>query len=138
MTADPTPYQKTRGDYGSLLRDMAGTTALAAEAGESRQPVPALLTRSRSLDMRLNATTTQEKAWMLRAAYELSRQRQPLNVTMNGAAATPRDGAVRLAPTLAQLAQRAHLPEQGAARGVAHRLGDGVRRMRRCPPRPQG
>ncbi|MDE1940139.1 MAG: alpha-2-macroglobulin family protein, partial [Alphaproteobacteria bacterium] len=53
------------GDYGSLLRDLAGTIALAAENGEA-QLIPALMSKSEALDMRLNATTTQEKAWMLR------------------------------------------------------------------------
>ena len=104
MTADPTAYQKLTPEYGSLLRDTAGTTALAAEGGAVNL-LPALLRRSASLDMTLNGTTTQEKAWMLRAAYELAKQRQPLNVTLNGAAVTPRDGAVRLSPTLADLAR---------------------------------
>ena len=90
-------------DYGSMLRDLAGTTALAAEANEA-DLVPALLQKTSEVDMRLNATTTQEKAWMLRAAYELTRQRVPLRVLVNGQPATPRAGAVRLSPTLAQLA----------------------------------
>ena len=38
LAADPTPYEKLSGDYGSLLRDIAGTTALAAEGG-ARQSV---------------------------------------------------------------------------------------------------
>ncbi len=104
MKADPTPYQRLTSEYGSLLRDTAGTTALAAEGG-AMNLLPALLQRSSSLDMSLNGTTTQEKAWMLRAAYNLSPQRQPLNVTLNGAATTPTDGAVRLSPTLAQLSR---------------------------------
>jgi hypothetical protein len=53
--------------------------------------------------MRLNATTTQEKAWMLRAAYALTRQKFPLNVAVNGQPATPRDGAIRLSPSTGQL-----------------------------------
>ena len=40
---------------------------------------------------------------MLRAAYALTKQKIPLSITINGAPATPRDGAVRLTPTLAQL-----------------------------------
>ena len=35
---------------------------------------------------------------MLRAAYALTRQKLPLNITVNGAPAAPRDGAVRLTP----------------------------------------
>ena len=89
-------------DYGSLLRDIAGTTALASEAGQN-DLIPGFLAKTDEVDMRLNATTTQEKAWMLRAAYELSRQRTKLNIAVNGKPAAPRDGAVRLSPTLAQL-----------------------------------
>jgi uncharacterized protein YfaS (alpha-2-macroglobulin family) len=90
-------------EYGSLLRDLAGTTALAAESGEA-ELIPALLAKSDELDMRLNATTTQEKAWMLRAAYELTRQRTPLNILVNGKPAMPRAGAIRLSPSTAELA----------------------------------
>jgi alpha-2-macroglobulin len=92
----------TQADYGSLLRDLAGTTALAAEANEV-DLIPALLHKSDELDMRLNWTTTQEKAWMLRAAYELSRQRTPLNILVNNQPAQLRAGAVRLSPSMAQL-----------------------------------
>ncbi len=90
------------GDYGSLTRDLAGTTALAADNGEA-DLVPALLQKSQDVDMTLNATTTQEKAWMLRAAYALTRQKFPLNVAVNGQPATPRAGAIRLSPSTAQL-----------------------------------
>ena len=75
--------------------------------------------------MRLNATTTQEKAWMLRAAYELTRQKTPLNILVNGKPATPRDGAIRLSPSLAQLACGHHLPQPRRRAGVAHDLGAG-------------
>jgi uncharacterized protein YfaS (alpha-2-macroglobulin family) len=101
MESKPNEYADS--DYGSLLRDLAGTTALAAESGET-QLIPALLAKSDQVDMRLNATTTQEKAWMLRAAYELTRQRTPLNILVNGKPAMPRDGAVRLSPSTAELA----------------------------------
>jgi len=49
--------------------------------------------------MRLNATTTQEKAWMLRAAWELTRERTRLDIVVNGKPAVPRLGAVRLSPS---------------------------------------
>jgi uncharacterized protein YfaS (alpha-2-macroglobulin family) len=92
----------TVADYGSLLRDLAGTTALAAESNQA-ELIPALLHKSDELDMRLNTTTTQEKAWMLRAAYELTRQRTPLHVLVNNQPAQLRGGAVRLSPSLSQL-----------------------------------
>ena len=59
--------------------------------------------KARGLDMRASETTTQEKGWMLRAAFALTRQKLPLNITVNGAPAKERAGAVRLSPTLAQL-----------------------------------
>jgi hypothetical protein len=100
MEAKPLDYPTD--DYGSFIRDLAATTALAIEGGDP-EIVPALMKRTDDVNMRLNSTTTQEKAWMLRAAYELTRQRTPLNIAVNGQPAQPRDGAVRLAPTLAQL-----------------------------------
>jgi uncharacterized protein YfaS (alpha-2-macroglobulin family) len=99
---DAKPLDYTKDDYGSFVRDLAGTTALAIEGGDP-EIVPALMKRTDDVNMRLNATTTQEKAWMLRAAYELTRQRTPLNIAIDGKPAQPRDGAVRLAPTLAML-----------------------------------
>ncbi len=90
------------GDYGSLLRDVAGSTALAAENGQP-DLIPALLRKSAELDSSLNDTTTQEKAWMLRAAYALTRQLTPLNILVNGQPGVPRAGAIRLSPSPAQL-----------------------------------
>ena len=98
--AKPNTYPVT--DYGSLLRDLAAATALAAESGQA-QLIPAFLSRSDTIDMRLNWTTTQEKAWMLRAAYELTRQKTRLNILVNGQPAQPRVGAIRLSPTYSQL-----------------------------------
>lgn len=41
---------------------------------------------------------------MLRAAYELTRQKVPLNILVNGQPGVARDGAIRLSPSTAQLA----------------------------------
>lgn len=89
-------------EYGSLTRDLAGTTALAMESGEA-QLIPALVQKSNGLDMGLKNTTTQEKAWILRAAYELSKQHMPLNVTVNGKPAIEHAGAVRVSPSPGEL-----------------------------------
>jgi uncharacterized protein YfaS (alpha-2-macroglobulin family) len=97
-----TPANYPRSDYGSLLRDIAGATALSAESGASDM-LPAFLSRVEGIDMRLNWTTTQEKAWMLRAAYELTKQRTRLDILVNGQPAQPRNGAVRLTPDYGQL-----------------------------------
>ncbi len=100
VSADPATYPHDT--YGSLLRDLSGALALAAENGKA-DLVPQLLDKVKALNTRIQDTTTQEKGWMLRAAYALTRQKLPLNITVNGAPAAPRDGAVRLTPTLAQL-----------------------------------
>lgn len=99
LAANPAKYETS--EYGSFLRDVAGVTALAAQ--DAPELVPALLQRSDRLDMRLNATTTQEKAWMMRAAYELSLERNPLAISVNGKPATPKAGAVRMAPRVGDL-----------------------------------
>ncbi len=77
--------------------------------------IPAFLAKSDTIDMRLNATTTQEKAWMLRAAYELTRQHTQLHILVNNQPAQLRAGAVRLAPNLQQLAAGITLANKGDA-----------------------
>jgi alpha-2-macroglobulin len=109
LSANPAKYETS--DYGSLLRDVAGVTALSAESAP--ELVPALLKRADDFNMRLNATTTQEKAWMLRAAYELSLEREPLNVLINGKPATPKAGAVRLAPSVGDLGRGLTVTNKG-------------------------
>ncbi|HEY4078409.1 MAG TPA: alpha-2-macroglobulin [Rhizomicrobium sp.] len=110
--ADPISYPHDV--YGSLLRDLSGALALAAENGKA-DLVPQFLDKARTLSSKVEDTTTQEKGWVLRAAYALTRQKLPLNVTVNGAPAASRDGAVRLAPTLAQLDAGVTLANKGDA-----------------------
>ena len=112
VAADPAAYPHDT--YGSLLRDLSGALALAAEHGKP-DLVPVLLEKSRNLNQRVDDTTTQEKGWMLKAAYALTRQRLPLNVTVNGTAAAPRGGAVRLTPTLQQLTNGVAIANRGDA-----------------------
>ncbi len=100
MAANPVTYSSD--DYGSYVRDLAGTTALAMEGGDP-EIVPALMQRAGTVNMGLNATTIQEKAWMLRAAWQLTRQKTPLHVLVNGKPTPPRDGAVRLVPSYGAL-----------------------------------
>ncbi|HUO98466.1 MAG TPA: hypothetical protein VMU01_07345, partial [Rhizomicrobium sp.] len=101
-------------DYGTMLRDVSAATALAAESGEATM-IPAFLSKVEGIDMRLNWTTTQEKAWMLRAAYELTRQRTRLNVVIDGKSAQPRDGAIRLTPDYGQLDKGITIVNRGDA-----------------------
>jgi uncharacterized protein YfaS (alpha-2-macroglobulin family) len=77
--------------------------------------VPQLLDKVKVLNTKIEDTTTQEKGWMLRAAYALTRQKLPLNITVNGAPTAPRDGAVRLTPTLPQLDAGVTLANKGDA-----------------------
>lgn len=100
MNANPLSYSQD--NYGSFVRDLAATTDLALEGG-TPQLVPALMKRTNDVDMRLNSTTTQEKAWMLRAAYELSKEREPLKIFVNNKPATLVKNAVHLSPSLAAL-----------------------------------
>jgi uncharacterized protein YfaS (alpha-2-macroglobulin family) len=109
---DPEKYSTD--NYGSLVRDLAGTTGLVVEGGQP-ELVPALLRQADTLNMRLNDTTTQEKAWMLRAAYELTKQRTPLNILVNGQPAQPRAGAVRLSPSVPQLMAGINLLNKGGS-----------------------
>ncbi len=109
LSASPAKYETS--DYGSLLRDVAGVTALAAQSAP--ELVPVLLKRADHFNMQLNATTTQEKAWMLRAAYELSLEREQLQVTIDGRPAAPKAGAVRLAPTVGDLARGIAVANKG-------------------------
>ncbi|HEX3674175.1 MAG TPA: alpha-2-macroglobulin [Rhizomicrobium sp.] len=104
----------TTDDYGSLLRDLAGTTALAIEGGDP-EIVPALMKKVDDVDMRLNDTTTQEKAWMLRAAYQLTREKTSLNIAVNNVPQQPKDGAVRLAPTVPVLTAGLNILNRGDA-----------------------
>ena len=112
VTANPVAYRT--GEYGSLLRDVAGATALAAEAGQA-DIIPALLRRADGFNMRLSDTTTQEKAWMLRAAYELGKARAPLTIDVNGARAAVNNGAVRVTPSLADLGKGLAIHNAGSA-----------------------
>ena len=77
--------------------------------------MPVLLDKSKTLDQRVDDTTTQEKGWILKAAYALTRQKLPLNITVNGAPAGPRDGAVRLTPNLGQLGAGVTVANKGDA-----------------------
>jgi alpha-2-macroglobulin len=101
-------------EYESLLRDVSGVIALAADSGRA-DLVPFLMERSRLLTGRIQNTSTQEKGWMLRAAYALTRQRVPLNIAVNGAPAPVRDNAVRLTPVVAQLDNGITLTNRGDA-----------------------
>jgi len=71
--------------YGSALRDMAGLVSVSAETRQDSL-VQALFDRIGALDRipAVDATTTQERAWMLMASYWLSRGAGPVTLEVNG------------------------------------------------------
>jgi uncharacterized protein YfaS (alpha-2-macroglobulin family) len=88
--------------YASPLRNWAGILALAAEAKETSL-VPRLLNQYERFEKNPEEATTQEKAWLLLASWELQRNRGRLAVSVDG---TRIDGAadpVQLTPGLAEL-----------------------------------
>ena len=69
--------------YGSRLRDLSGVLVMASKADET-SILPAVFDASDQLDRQLRFTTTQEKAWMLFAAYTLSKNSGRLDVEVEG------------------------------------------------------
>ncbi|MEQ1867875.1 MAG: hypothetical protein ABL996_24920, partial [Micropepsaceae bacterium] len=110
--ADPVKYVSDTTYYGSLLRDVAGLTAMSARAGQAGL-VPALVSRVQGFDPRLNDTTTQEKAWMLLAAHDIEETTPPVNVTVSGTRATASGKVLRFSPTLAEMDQSISLKNNG-------------------------
>lgn len=98
--------------YDSALRDTAGLTAMAAQAGE-QQLVQALISRTSAFNMQVNWTTTQEKAWMLLAAHEIEANAPQVSVNVKGVEGTSKGKTVRLAPTSAELEKGISLTNTG-------------------------
>ncbi|MBL9097609.1 MAG: alpha-2-macroglobulin family protein [Alphaproteobacteria bacterium] len=112
--AQPAKYV-TDSYYGSLLRDVAGLTAMSAKAGQAGL-IPALVDRVAGFDPRLNYTTTQEKAWMLLAAHEVEASIPPVNIAVSGAtvsAAAQGGKVLRFSPSLAQIDQGVAVKNNG-------------------------
>jgi len=101
--------------YGSLLRDVAGLTAMSAKAGQAGM-IPALVSRVSGFDPRINYTTTQEKAWMLLAAHEIEEATPPVNVAVSGASvsnASKGGKVLRFSPTLGEVDQGVAVKNNG-------------------------
>ncbi len=101
MAAQPITYIST--SYGSMLRDVSGLTAVAAEVNDNSL-VLQLLNRTREFNLSLNYTTTQEKAWMLLAQRQLLAQAQPVSISLSGTTAETGGNAVTILPTDAEVA----------------------------------
>ncbi|MCC6917706.1 MAG: alpha-2-macroglobulin family protein [Alphaproteobacteria bacterium] len=88
--------------YGSALRDVAGLTAVAADAKEDSL-IPALLDKVNGFDTNMNYTTTQEKSWMLLAQWRLLNSAPPVKAEVTGTTAAESSGQVVLRPALNEL-----------------------------------
>ena len=114
LQTEPAKYA-TDSYYGSMLRDVAGLTAMSAKAGQAGLTEP-LVARVAGFDPRLNYTTTQEKAWMLLAAHEVETSRPAVNVAVSGAnvtAGAPGGKVLRFSPSLAQVGQGVAVKNNG-------------------------
>jgi hypothetical protein len=98
--------------YGSLLRDVSGLTAVAAEAQQASF-VPQLISRVQGFDPRINWTTTQEKAWMLLAAHQVEETTPAVNVTVTGADTKQSGKILRFSPSLQQMGQNVSVKNNG-------------------------
>jgi uncharacterized protein YfaS (alpha-2-macroglobulin family) len=93
--------------YGSELRDTAATIVFALQGGQPNM-VPALVARLRK-DPRLTArygTSTQEKTWLLMAAYNLMKTSGPLKLNVNGNSASNLKDPAVFTPDVATVAKR--------------------------------
>lgn len=77
------PAERDRSAYGGPLRDLYAIAALLAESGQAAA-IPDLLERAKGFDTRAEATTTQDKAWMLRFAAAASGKGGRIAVTADG------------------------------------------------------
>ena len=100
VTADANSYEPYR--YGSLTRDVAGLTALAAMNGRLTL-LPSLFDRIDELAPRLAYTTTQEKSWLLFAAMALRISDAELDVSVEGASILIGEDPVMVTPSAAEV-----------------------------------
>ncbi|MEO8559508.1 MAG: alpha-2-macroglobulin, partial [Rhodospirillales bacterium] len=107
FTARPaswTPYWEY---YGTDLRDTAATVVFALQGGQQNL-VPELVARIRR-DQRLVGrydTSTQEKTWLLMAAFELMKNGGPLKLTVDGKSESGLKDPAVFSPDPATVAKR--------------------------------
>lgn len=76
----------SRADFGSALRDRAGVLTLVAETGLQKSVIPAIARSLADTAAKQQRTSTQENAWLLRAANALYAEPRNLSLTLNGKA----------------------------------------------------
>jgi uncharacterized protein YfaS (alpha-2-macroglobulin family) len=102
-------------DYGSRLRDLAALTLMQAELDPAGAPL-ADLVQTLSQEMRQQTwLSTQEQAWLVRAAASLPAGDTILRLSVQGIELPPRRGALVLKPTPASLLEGVELRNQSAA-----------------------
>jgi alpha-2-macroglobulin len=99
--------------YGSRLRDAYIVAATMAAAGRAAL-VPELLDSARDLERQVDYTTTQEKAWMLMLAAEVSRNAGRLAIEIDGRTAGAGD-PLSLPISAAQLARGSTIRNAGTS-----------------------
>jgi len=87
---DGAVLKQMEGPAASRLRDAYGVAALLAAHGRAAR-IPAVLASVDGLEANPDATTTQEKAWMLLAAAEMARVSGHLGAEIDGKALTGSD-----------------------------------------------
>ncbi len=103
-----------RGDYGSRLRDLAALVQILAEAGNPAAPDPAVLIQELAMDMQNNDwLSTQEQAWLVRAAAALSDDDAPLLLTLQGTELPARTSPLVLKPSISTLSAGLDLGNKG-------------------------
>lgn len=90
--------------YGSPLRDLSGFIAVAAEVGDNSL-LTQLIQRLDIYDRGADRATTQEMAWMLRAAGVLANNNARVSVGIDGAAGEERADPAHIAIADADLAR---------------------------------
>jgi hypothetical protein len=99
--------------YSTPMRDRAALAAIAAEAGET-DTATVLIRQVGNVDAYADHVNTQEKAWLLRAAFALNKNSQAVSLTING---RQRDNIVvplALAPSNAEIAAGYTVANSGA------------------------
>jgi uncharacterized protein YfaS (alpha-2-macroglobulin family) len=98
-------------DYGSPLRDRAALLALLVESGLLPERMPQLAEEVAAEFNSRRYASTQEQAWLLLAAYALSKQTGELRLTVEGGTITA--DPFYLSPTTEQLASKLTVVNQG-------------------------
>ncbi len=108
------PRKSGLGDYGSALRDKAALVQLLAENGIKDQRLGQLV-QELAEDMASESwLSTQEQAWLVRAADAVGGSDAPLALALDGVALPPRDKPLVLSPGADALTAGVQISNQGA------------------------